>query len=507
MTKILSLDLGRWGANHLPVLKPLPIGLLFTLLTLHAPSFAAGQAKHIVVVVWDGLRPDFVTEQNTPTLHRLAREGVFFQNHHAVFVSSTEVNGVAMATGAYPNRSGILANREYRPAIDPLKRTAIEDADAIRKGDEVSGGRYLQLPTLAEILRQARRTVAIAGAKPVVCLHDRSRPVAVSKPDSAAARALLAQWDSGVPALSLLWLGEPDATQHETGPGSEKSREALRGSDRNLALVLGELDAKKVRQQTDIFVVSDHGFSTIARNVDVAGELKKAGFQAHREFKQPPATGDVMVVGNGGAVLLYVTGHEIELTRKLVAFLQQQDFTGVILTRESMRGTFTLDQARLNTADAPDIVLALRWSDDKNAAGIAGSMVSDGLARGPGQGNHATLSRYDMRATLIAAGPDFRPGLVNELPSGNTDLAPTILHLLGLNSPAKMDGAPSAMDGRVLSEATVEPPKTFPPLESRTLQTSSEFPAMVWHQYLHVTEFGGAIYFDEGNGSTVPKQK
>ena len=89
-----------------------------------APA-VTNNAEHVVVVVWDGLRPDSVNESNTPTLYQLARNGVFFQNHHAVYLSATEVNGVAMATGAYPNRSGIFANREYRPAIDPLKRIEI----------------------------------------------------------------------------------------------------------------------------------------------------------------------------------------------------------------------------------------------------------------------------------------------------------------------------------------------------------------------------------------------
>jgi arylsulfatase A-like enzyme len=475
---------------------------LYCLLTLSfaSPLFAAGKAKHIVVIVWDGLRPDSINERDTPTLHKLARDGVFFQNHHAVYLSSTEVNGVAMATGAYPARNGVLANREYRPGINPLKRTEIESPDAIRKGDELTGGHYLKLPTLAELLRKAGLKVAIAGAKPIVTLHDRSHAVTVKQPDGAATRALLAEWDDGVPAFSVLWLSEPDATQHNTGPGSAKSREALRGSDRNLALVLDELDAKRARKQTDIFVVSDHGFSTITRTVDVAGELKKAGFGAYREFKQPPAAGDVMVVGNGGSVLLYVIGRDKSLVQKIVEFLQQQDWPGVLFTREPMTGTFTLDQARLNTADAPDIVVSLRWSDEKNDAGIAGGLVSDGVSRVPGQGNHASLSRYDMRATLVAAGADFRRGMVDQLPSGNADLAPTILWLLNIPQPAEMDG-------RVLVEAAVHgaDARTFPAIETHTLERAYDSQRFVWKQYLHVTEFAGAIYFDEGNGAMLPK--
>ena len=77
-----------------------------------APS--GGAARHVVVMVWDGMRPDFVTEKNAPALFQLAREGVTFRNHHPVYVSSTEVNGAAIATGDYPCDTGIIANREYR---------------------------------------------------------------------------------------------------------------------------------------------------------------------------------------------------------------------------------------------------------------------------------------------------------------------------------------------------------------------------------------------------------
>src|SRR5260370_37518760 len=94
--------------------------------------FAAGKAEHVVVVVWDGLRPDFVTEQFTPTLYKLGREGVVFQNHHAVYLSATEVNGTALATGAYPAHSGILANRELRSRINPLKPIGTEARESVR---------------------------------------------------------------------------------------------------------------------------------------------------------------------------------------------------------------------------------------------------------------------------------------------------------------------------------------------------------------------------------------
>src|SRR4051812_38741037 len=71
-----------------------------------------GKAEHVVLIVWDGMRPDFITPQHTPALYELAHRGVFFKNHHPVYISSTEVNGTALATGAYPIHSGIMANSD-----------------------------------------------------------------------------------------------------------------------------------------------------------------------------------------------------------------------------------------------------------------------------------------------------------------------------------------------------------------------------------------------------------
>src|SRR5258706_6362319 len=116
---------------------------------------AAGAAKHVVMVVWDGMRPDFVNETNTPTLHALAGQGVFFQSNHCVYLSSTEVNGAALATGAYPQRNGIIGNLEFRPDVDPRRPVGTELLETIRKAEQQ--GDYLGVPTLAEILHRNGR--------------------------------------------------------------------------------------------------------------------------------------------------------------------------------------------------------------------------------------------------------------------------------------------------------------------------------------------------------------
>src|SRR5262249_22176414 len=253
-------------------------------------------------------------------------------------------------------------------------------------------------------------------------------------------------WKDGMPALSVIWLGEPDLTEHESAPGAPPALAAIKSSDENLAAILSELDRKALRETTDVFVVSDHGFSTISRSIDLRKILNDAGFAAKTQFEGEPKPGDIMVVGNGGSVLFYITGNDATIARRLVEFLQQSDFAGVIFTKEGLPGTFNFDEAKIANPHAPDVVMAFRWNDSKNQFGIPGMIDAD-WQRKAGEGTHATLGRFDMHNTLIAAGPDFRRGQTDDLPTGNVDLAPTILRILGIS--------PREMDGRVLTEAMV----------------------------------------------------
>lgn len=492
---------------------------------------AQGVAEHVVLIVWDGFRPDFVTKENTPTLFDLADRGVRFANHHAVFPSMTEVNGAAVATGLYPEHNGIIGNREYRPSLNADGPVPVEDIEIMKRGDELTGGHYLGGATIAELVAQAGFPVAVAGTKPVALIQNRRAataknttivfqgkilpeahraaieeaigrfPEKVTFPNSAedqwTARALDQLWKKEIPKFSVLWLSDPDYTQHEYGPGSPQAIAALQANDSLVAKLLETLKARGVADKTDVLLVSDHGFSTIERGVDVAAVLREAGFNAFRKFLKKPSPGDVILADNRGTVYFYVVGHDRTTIQRLVAFLQKSDFAGVIFTKESFPGTFSLAQAMIDSPNAPDVAVSLAWNDGKNAYGVQGLITSDqstvyGKA---GRGMHCTLSRFDMHNTFLALGPDFRAGFVNEMPTGNVDIAPTILWILGIQPPAPQDG-------RVLAEALVNPP--FPPLttsEPRRLEATADLPEGQWHQYLETRTVGRTVYLDQGNGA------
>lgn len=488
---------------------------------------AKGKAKHVVVLVWDGMRRDFITPQYTPNLYSLVTNGVFFKKHHPVYISSTEVNGTAIATGCNPASSGIIANQDYRPEVSILGPTATEGMENIRQVDKLTGGNYVEVPTLAETLQESGIPTVTAGTKPVVLLHDRDNkktseagtnsvllykgktiprsaeaanvkanddkpfPGSGVAGDNWTAKAFLNNlWKRNVPKYSLLWLSEPDASQHADGVGHSNALAGIENNDRILGEVLKKLEEKGVKDQTDIIIVSDHGFSTILKGPDVAEILKKAKFRATRKHEDPEK-GDVLVVGLGGSSCFYVYEQDEAVIRRLAEFLQTTDFTGAIFSRLPIEGTFPLEAVRMNATNVvPDLVVSYRWFDVINDNGAPGLLISDGGTKG--KGTHASLSRYDMLNTAVAWGPDFKKGYVSEIPSGNVDITPTVLHILGVKPSAKLDG-------RVLTEALNG--GEVPTFETKTLEASRDIGIFRWKQHLKQSQVGHTVYFDEANGA------
>ncbi len=538
------------------------MGKLFCALTaLGMPLAATAQelpkpkAEHVVLVIWDGMRPDFIREDTTPNAFTLAKSGTFFANNHAVYISSTEVNGSTLATGMLPRNTGIIANREYRPEVNLIKPVDMQHPWPVRLGDAMHGDHWLLAPTVAETVRAAGFTAAVAGTKAVALLHDRHHdrdvysgaPIVfegTTYPKSYAdelaallgkwpdfpkenAAALLGKlmpagwvpssntaqnlwttrtlieglWSKGVPKYSVLWLGDPDYSQHFTQPGAPTALAAIRDCDTHLGMVLAALEKRGVRDKTDVLLVSDHGFSTVERAVDFTEMLRKYGttakvpFRAETQFKHTPKPGDVMIIGVGGSTAIYAHEHDAAITGEIVDWLQASDFCGVIYTRDGLPGTFPFSAVAIDSPTPPDIIFSYVWSERANKSGAPGSLTSEGKTTG--KGTHASMSRFDIHNTLLAAGPDIRPGLRSEIPSGNVDVAPTIYHLLGI-------APPLTLDGRVLTEALAGWAGTSPTAETSRKEITRDLPGgKTWKQWIQTTKFGDKTYLDEGNSSAA----
>ncbi|GAA0724765.1 alkaline phosphatase family protein [Dokdonella soli] len=151
----------------------------------------------------------------------------------------------------------------------------------------------------------------------------------------------------------------------------------------------------------------------------------------------------VIVATNGGNELVYLPAHDQATLAKLVRFLQGRSEVGAIFVAQrygDIAGTLPMSTVRIDSGDsrAPDLIFSYRYDADARIHGVAGieyaSMSSN-------RGSHGTLGPRDVHNTFIAAGPHFRRGFRDPLPSGNVDLAPTVAAILDIPLP-QADGRP-----------------------------------------------------------------
>lgn len=419
----------------------------------------------VVLVVFDGLRPDHVTATRTPRLHALAARGVMSWQHHSLFPTVTRVNASALATGTGPAGHGILDNSIYLPAVaDRVLNTG--EARDMMLADSVLRGHLLTAPTIGGHLRKAglRLMVSSAGSSgsaylfaggadtPVINadlvqpsslapLVNRvlGTPPADASPNLGRnAWAVDALLRVGVDSLDAdvgyLWLSDPDHTAHGTGLGSVMADSSIRAADHEFGRLLDGLAARGLDQSVNVLVVSDHGFSTHG------GDTQSLRRQLGALADSVVIAGSAIHVRHGGA----------KTRDAVVRTLQQWPEVGAIFTAPASgrakkgqgvsTGTLSIDQIGWLHTRAADILYSADWSHNANAAGHRGQTRQSGVA------GHGTSSPYDITATLVANGPAFRVGVQASAPSSNADIVPTILHLLGLSP------TPNGVTGRPLLE-------------------------------------------------------
>ena len=90
----------------------------------------------MLVVVFDALRPEFVTPELMPALSAFSAGGVIYSNSHSTFFTETRVNQSAVTSGTMAYQHGLVANkfvafdaapgRVLDTGDDPLAERAVE---------------------------------------------------------------------------------------------------------------------------------------------------------------------------------------------------------------------------------------------------------------------------------------------------------------------------------------------------------------------------------------------
>jgi arylsulfatase A-like enzyme len=434
----------------------------------------------ILLFLWDGLRPDTITAEQTPFLYKKAQEGLICNAAHAAFPTATRVNSATLATGCYPYRHGMVANSLFVSKINSQAAVSCGDWRFLKSLCDVEGGKLLHTPTLGEILKTHGKKVAFCGSGSTGTSYlsnpTLTGPVvnwSIAWPEDVR-RKVVKRFGSFVDAESphfersrfvvkvaleyllpehspdvlTVWLSEPDHTQHARGLGAPEVKGVLRELDGLLEHFLEELERRFGQEGFTCFFLSDHGFNTVCQRVDPDRILFEAG------LKRSPDSNDIVF----SSANLYIN-NENSLARlpDTVRFLQNETWVGGIFLRDdllpAMQGI--MPQSAVFSGShkrSAALTLSYSWRSEENEHGVPGCVAGSSENRA----SHGSASPYDINNCFLAWGQGIRKGAISQVPCGLVDVAPTVLHLLGV-------GPLSCMDGRVLYEIFEKgpPPETL----------------------------------------------
>ena len=460
-----------------------------------------------VLIVIDGLRPDYITPELAPNLYALGERGVFGDAHTSAYPTYTRANSPSISTGSYPSRHGVIHNDMWMPEVSS-EPFSTGSANALRQLDEVTRGRMLTAPSLGELLedggvdlfvtgsggsgtslmqnhRGTGKGIWTAGGFFVPSSAQDEAIEALGPPPAENAARTVWAFDAYLhqalsqdpPDVTTIWINEPDSAGHENGVGHPSTLAAVANVDAQVGRMMQAHDEHGLSDQVDILVTTDHGFSTSTGGFNVANILSAAG-----------VSGGFRVVRN----MVYLLQDDPAKATAIVQALQQHPAVGNLYTRPgspgqgSVPGTLSTEVIRWDHERSADIIVSAAWTDAVNAHGFAGTTTTGGTA------THGSDSPFDLHIRLVAAGPSFKQGVRSSVPTGNVDMAPTILHLRGIEPAA-------AMDGRVLCELLRDGPEPEEVhVHALTHKASASVGGVQYRAELDTLQVGSTVYVREG---------
>jgi predicted AlkP superfamily pyrophosphatase or phosphodiesterase len=444
--------MGRRRGRH-----PAAALLILLLLGLGAAAPEDGEpCEHVVIVSIDGLRPGFYRDAEVaPTLTAIAAAGARAESVESVFPSSTYPAHASIVTGVRPAKHGIHANttwteqgstRDWYWYAKDLRARTLWDA-ARDKGLKVAitywpstVGASADL-LLGEIWDpEGKDTIRrlVSSATPGL-LAELALGVGIPQEKIAADRATIDAFVSRAaayifkkhrPHLQLVHLLNVDEVEHQAGPDAPAVREAVRVQDANVARIRKAIEESGVGARTALFIVGDHGFAPISRNVGPNTLFRDAGLLEEVDGKV--RSWRALTRSSGGSASIYVKEAK-DLARVKEVLLAGAGTDGAPAYR-------VLERAELDALGYnPDAAFALDPAD-----GVA---ITERL--GPSvpsvKGNHGQLpTRPGLQTGFLAEGAGIRAGAVIERMKV-IDIAPAVAGLLGLDLPGVEGRTPAGL--------------------------------------------------------------
>ena len=373
----------------------------------HAPD--AVRRAPVLVIAFDGFARKYLDQDSVPTFRALARDGVTGEAMIPSFPSVTFPNFYTLATGLYPDHTGIVNNSFYDTAF---KATFVYTQPIAKEG-RWWGGEPIWNTAARQGLRSATMfwvgsEAPVGGRQPDYWMNfDAKFPF-----ESRVAQVLA--WldlpDSLRPALIMVYFQEPDHTGHEFGPDAPQTAAMVLRVDSMLAMLVNGLKARGLYDKANVVLVADHGMAATSpeRVIYLDDAVDSAS---------------VRVLNTGPFLMIEAKdGDNTALLAKLRMLPHLRVWPKDSIPARLHYGTNARITAVVGSPDAGWLIV---WRH--------GRPVTAGGQHGYDNADPS------MKALFIAHGPAFKPG-TTLAPFPNVDLYDLLAKLLGIE-PAKNDGA------------------------------------------------------------------
>ena len=241
------------------------------------------------------------------------------------------------------------------------------------------------------------------------------------------------------PNLLMFHVLNLDSTHHRYGPRTHAATTTMAHLDTQVAALLAALEDAGIASRTSVFVVSDHGFKTVKRQIRPNVALQRAGLLEVVDGKVTRT--QAYVVPEGGTAIVYLTTPDPGGERLGKVRMALQGIEGIdrIVEPEAFA-----ELGLPRPEDNPQMgALFLTAREGYSfAAAVGGEVVVDATEGSLGAHGYVA-DDPEIQSLFIASGRGVGRGIVLERMDA-IDVAPTAARLLGI----EMKG----VEGRVLAE-------------------------------------------------------
>ncbi len=393
------------------------LAVLLTASGCRAPRPVGPQAavpSRVVLISLDGFRWDYLQRPAAVRLRELAAGGVRAERLVPSFPSKTFPNHYTIVTGLYPEHHGIAAN----VMLDPVLGRFATGANPAVRDARWFGGEPIWVTAEQQGVRAATyfwpgSEAAVGGVRPhwFFAYSD-----TVSR--STRVRQVL-EWlrlpDSTAPRFIAAYFSDVDTEGHNHGPASSQVDAAIAAVDSAVGAIMDGVAQLGPGARVNVIVVSDHGMTEVnaARTIALDDYVSM----------------DSLTVSDWSPVATITPkpGSEAYVLRAL----------GTAHPRLHVYRKGTLP-AHLHYNSGARVTPIVAIADEGWSIGTRATLAT--MVPGQITGAHG----YDnvlpsMGALFVAAGPDFRRGVVSR-PFSNVHVYPLLARVLGLR-PAVTDGS------------------------------------------------------------------